>query len=57
MNQQIIAFTIVILAASYLVYKWKLQKIIFQKLKKPLSSSCASGCGSCPSARKVKKFS
>ena len=57
MNQQIIAFIIVFLAVFYLLYKWKLQKMISIKLKKTLPSSCSSGCSSCPSAKKVKKFS
>jgi hypothetical protein len=59
MVQQIIALTIVILAAFYLLYKWKFQKIIAtHKQKNTVKPSCGSGCGYCPSSdsKKVKKF-
>ena len=59
MVQQIIAFTIVTLASVYLLYKWKLKKVItIHKQKNTGKQSCASGCGSCPASvsNKVKKF-
>ncbi|WP_397600833.1 hypothetical protein [Silvanigrella sp.] len=61
MSQQIIVYIIVFIAAVYLLYKWKIQKIISKKLNtnenKAPASSCGSGCGSCSVPSKPKKFS
>jgi len=61
MSQQIIVYIIVLIAAVYLVYKWKIQKMISKKLNKnenkEPASSCGSGCGSCSTPSKPKKFS